>query len=44
MKERYDLKTNAEVEARLSALMGRPIKLAEYSESEAKNDLLTLLA
>ena len=44
IKDRFKVKTNADVEARLSALMGREIKLAEYSEAEAKNDLLTLLA
>lgn len=43
IKDRFKVKTNADVEARLSALMGRPIKLTEYSEAEAKNDLLTLL-
>lgn len=43
IKDKYNVKTNADVEARLSAIMGRVIKLSEYTESEAKNDLLTLL-
>ena len=43
MKDTFWLKTNAEIEARLSALMWRHIVLSEHTEAEAKNDLLTLL-
>lgn len=43
IKTKYNLKTNVDIQNKLSEIMWRTIKLAEYSEAEAKNDLLTLL-
>lgn len=42
IKTKYGLKTNQEVQDKLSELKGEKVTLKEYTEAEAKNDLLTL--
>jgi hypothetical protein len=42
IKTKYGLKTNQEVQEKLSELKGEKVTLKEYTEAEAKNDLLTL--